>query len=363
MVAAFWLALGSALVRKAWATGGDALDPTSFGSHRASDGTEVVYSSDLRLATESRADGDPAPQPLAGVFLLFHGCTHQAVHWTYLPEEVRFLQALKRKNVGWIAFTSPSGAERNWCWPSDPAGIQNVLEVVEEELAKFSSLVSPKVDTDSEEGAGGVPRVCVGGSSGGNLVGSLAQLRPNLCAGGLAVYVSPTELTAPVVAGNEALRRIPAVFVYMPRDTSWATRDNVEAVARSFERSKTFAIEPRALTDNEVTPFQRKWLVDLGILDGRTGMVAAQDPRTTPHWRQAIFGSLKRHPPAERKRIEREMQQLEELLNRAWAQHEFAADHAAEVVDFILGSAEAPGAAPEGADESARKKKRNETDL
>lgn len=80
---------------------------------------------------------------------------------------------------------------------------------------------------------------------------------------------------------------------------------------------------------------QREKLKDIGILDDVGNVVA--DPRSRP-WKQGIFGRLSREEQGNEITTPKvsQIRGVEEVLNRCWAQHEFAPDYAGEVADFVL---------------------------
>ncbi|CAJ1455149.1 unnamed protein product [Effrenium voratum] len=138
-------------------------------------------------------------------------------------------------------------------------------------------------------------------------------------------------------------------LAYMPKDVSFASEEATTTLLGSLQNlgvaAKAWAVHPRRLTpadfadrfrsaglviqDHAVERFIEA-LSDLGLVDG--GEVL-DDPRRFP-WERAISLLNKDTPPASRKL---RLRCAEELLNRAWAQHEFAlADIASEVLDFLL---------------------------
>jgi len=221
--------------------------------------------------------------------VLFHGCQHGGSDWFELPEEQHFVSQATELNYSVLAVTTPT-PERHGCWPNDEADhLKNVGEAVRD--FGYKSII------------------CVGGSSGGTFAARLAQL--GYC-NGLGVYISPTSLShreAQDIQGNVA-------FVYMPKDTHGSSR--VEALAEEMKQAgvnvRTWKVYPRPLEDIP----EAETLRNVGLLDEQNNVT--EDPRQFP-WREIL-----------RKKDDKI---LEEMLNRSWAQHEFAGDYAREVLEHL----------------------------
>ncbi|CAD7923984.1 unnamed protein product [Amoebophrya sp. A120] len=281
-----------------------------------------------------------------GVLLLFHGCSHPVEDWQFLPEEQSFLREAQMKNLGYIAFETPMGKEGGWCWPpkQDEENVDKVLKVVRAQLA-----IEPDHPAWKKT-------FCLGGSSGGNFIGVMGVKAPDICQG-FAFYVSPGGISTQQVAQSESLRSKPVAWVYMDKDTQFASGHKISQVQNAWcsgggaedanknskgkSLCKMFNVKPRPLTKGELNAHHDKYdlygdLVDMGYLD--VGGSAIRDPRSDPGWQGRFF----------KKPLSKEQDQhrlaVEELMNRAWAQHEFAADYAEEVLDHLL-QAPAAGAA------------------
>ncbi|CAD7974733.1 unnamed protein product [Amoebophrya sp. A25] len=300
----------------------------------------------------------PADVGAKGLLLLFHGCTHQAGDWTFLPEEQKFLKvAQKEFQLGYLAFETPLGDMANWCWPSDPNGVKTVADDVRAELAllkqkrpEYKQLIADK------------KVYCVGGSSGGNVIGLLGAEYPDLCTGGFAFYVSPGGLSDEKIASSAHLKERPVVWVYMGKDSSFASLPRISRAKEAWcgkgdsdkdSLCKVMNIEPRPLSADEFVAISAekgaKWFSELQDMeylkpDGH----AKRDPRSDPGWAGRFFS----RPALKNQEKMRAKMAIEELLNRAWASHEFAGDQAREVLTHLVTPPPHPGGATDREEES-----------
>lgn len=326
---------------------------------------------------------DPATsqyRPKAGV-VFFHGCTNRAQDWFSKPEEVRFLKAVQRRGLALLAFTTPRHSG-NLCWPSpDGEGDRDFLFAVEATKKALVEAVSERLQKGGE-GDAGLPLILVGGSSGGTFASRLPSLWAR--GGGRALHgvawiagllsvVSPTALVRRGVADGPAptFHHPPTAFVYMPRDVSFASERAITVAMERLDVAgvevKAWAVGARPLLPQDLETQLRE--VGLTIEDGAAaqfcgaleslgllgdGGEVMEDPRRFPWHRAAWHLAPKdRHQDlsADPQR-ELRARSVEELLNRAYAQHEFAAAEIAdEVLDWLLvhaGDEEAIGALGEG---------------
>lgn len=304
-------------------------------------------------------------RPKAGV-VFFHGCTNRAQDWFSKPEEVRFLKAVQRRGLAFLAFTTPRHSG-NLCWPSpDGEGDRDFHFVVEATKKALAEVVSERLPRGGE-GDVGLPLILVGGSSGGTFASRLPSLWARgggraldgvAWIAGLLSVVSPTSLVRRGVADGPppSIQHPPTAFAYMPRDVSFASERAVTAAMERLDavgvQVKAWAVGPRPFLQRDLAAQLRE--VGLTIEDGAAGRFCEaleslgllgdggevmEDPRRFP-WHRAAWHLA---PEGRHRDLsadpERELRAraVEELLNRAYAQHEFAAaDIADEVLDWLL---------------------------
>mmetsp|Transcript_24434 Transcript_24434/g.56628 ORF Transcript_24434/g.56628 Transcript_24434/m.56628 type:complete len:340 (-) Transcript_24434:148-1167(-) len=283
---------------------------------------------------------------LRTVLLLFHGCNGRGSDWFRLPEEVRFLRAAIARGIALVSFTRPptQSTAENFCWPSHGTDFEDAVDLVQDGVRRvLRSKTSHR------------PRlVFLGASSGGLFVSRMlnAWLNKWKEVGQVAAFlsvVSPTSLVRSAELVEEPREGFPAsAFVYMPRDQTFASEAAIKTVVRSLQRvgvpAKVWPVAPRALTAQNLTEqlecggvYLQEFaasrfieaLTDLGLVEA--GEVL-EDPRKFP-WQRAL-GLLKEIQPESDKEHRRRC--VEELLNRAWAQHEFGlTEIEEEVLDWL----------------------------
>ena len=273
--------------------------------------------------------------------LLFHGCANTAATWFEKPEEARFVGAAQRRGLALLAFTTPRHAG-NFCWPgrdADGGDFEAAAEGVRAALVEAVRMRQGAI-------ARPLPLLLVGGSSGGTFLSHLilrwasgADAEGLLRIAALASVVSPTGFDRELKPTHP-----PTAFVYMPRDTTFASEANIAKMRQALGAlgvpTVAWAVAPRPLTvaslaaslrgvgiATEASAAERFCLVlaELGLVDLDSGELL-EDPRHFP-WSRAL-GALGR--PGRRLR-----EAVEELLNRAWAQHEFAGDVSEELLDWL----------------------------
>eukprot|EP00392_Amoebophrya_sp_AT5.2_P010598 g10663.t1 len=284
-----------------------------------------------------------------GILLLFHGCTHQADHWEFLPEEQRFLQvAAQQYGLGWIAFETPLGATRGWCWPQDAAGVEVVHRKVQAVLAEVLEPGDHVQGGDRERAKNLREKVyCVGGSSGGNLIGLLGAAHPDLCKG----FASPPRVSRAAAAWcpgqNDVVRE------KCPGDLYVQEAEEQQRLATSSNNApqlcKTICLGPRALSKDELeaavtidgekraagTASVFEELALMNYVDRETGRLL-RDPRADPGWQGRLFRGVRGRKSMSAAQT-KALLNVEELLNRGYGEHEFASDKASTALEFLLG--------------------------
>lgn len=283
------------------------------------------------------------------MMVLFHGCNNQGHDWFQKPEEIVFLHKAILRKIAVVAFTNPRH-RGNFCWPSpDEEYFLEATNLLHRALLELlDSLKKPPKPLVVSS----VSLILVGASSGGifasrlpaiwrNKLLNLAQVTAFLSVVSPTSFVRKTQLLEQPGADFP-----PTGLVYMPRDTTFASEEAIETFLGSLHQAgvaaKAWALAPQQLTaetliaslqiagifveDKAVQKFIEA-LTDLGLLmDGEV----IEDPRRIP-WRRAVAlldAGVQGHSRQHRHRC------LEEVLNRAWAQHEFGMD--AEVIDWLL---------------------------
>jgi hypothetical protein len=112
------------------------------------------------------------------VFFLFHGCLHVGQHWFMLPEELKFLEELRRRGITPVSITTPLTEAKNYCWPEDDDSVSKIVKAMTMFVHRGHYLGSATAeagsDTEVDRQADRVvmkrdPLVlCAGASSGGS---------------------------------------------------------------------------------------------------------------------------------------------------------------------------------------------------
>jgi hypothetical protein len=189
------------------------------------------------------------------VLLLFHGCTHHGMDWFTYPEERIVVNAALRLNYAVVSFTSQD--RDSGCWSGELPASQNAeLHMVATAYSQLiNTIASQAVAAGWTWNSDEMKVIALGGSSGGTFVSILPHA---LSLAGIAMYVSPghPEVIAPPSRSSSLCRTSVqnVVFVYMPRDTAWASQsamEHAERVLSSSECGKTVtvhAVAPKPIT-------------------------------------------------------------------------------------------------------------------
>eukprot|EP00928_Gymnodinium_smaydae_P043468 TRINITY_DN29111_c0_g1_i1.p1 TRINITY_DN29111_c0_g1~~TRINITY_DN29111_c0_g1_i1.p1 ORF type:complete len:401 (+),score=81.66 TRINITY_DN29111_c0_g1_i1:101-1204(+) len=281
------------------------------------------------------------PGQARGVFFIAHGCQHQGTDifsdvgpdgWTFkacrssnlgrclgLPEEVRMRQAARSRGYVAMAVSGGSGIKSCWDMGRDAARVQSAIRHV--------------------KGAAGLPEsapvLATGASSGGAFVGLLAA---PLEQGGLEHLRCILPQIMDVRGAPN--RGVPALFVHMPRDTRTDARVQADLAALRTQgvRVGEIRVDPVPVTAALLAPCLPAALAEEAVQalreDGHlddSGFLK-QDAR-----RRAWVPSLAKVLVGQRPRRDSLLPDescLAEILNVAWAKHEFVARYAEEMLDF-----------------------------
>lgn len=302
--------------------------------------------------------------PPPAVAVLFHGCNCQGSDWFRKPEEVHFLNAAQARGLAVVAFTSPRHLG-NFCWAN-----QGTEEFEEAADGVLEALLKVLEQHRSEE-AGPMPLLLVGGSSGGNFASllpprwsksgrldGLAKISAFLCVISPTSYVRRGFQDHDFVGQPPPSDYPPTGFVYMPRDTAWASQAAITLVQETLMAqnipSKAWPILPSPISAQLVARSLRsanvpvadeaaakftETLQQLGLLTAKGEVLS--DPRRFPWHRAAwMLAEGQDFPKGDRNADpmrEHRIRCVEEVLNRGYAQHEFASQGIAdEVWDWLL---------------------------
>jgi len=170
-------------------------------------------------------------QPVRGLVLFLHGCSHSGESFFTLPEHKRVTRQALANSLAVAAVTSLDRETGCWSalWPPtsnlDVARVKRQLETLRMEQAAGI--------------AANVPLFLLGASSGGNFASVLARalkVRANV------IMIAPAveEALAPMTASAELFPvgvefpSPPTAFVFMPRDNAWATTEAVNKAERTL---------------------------------------------------------------------------------------------------------------------------------
>lgn len=260
-----------------------------------------------------------------GVLLILHGCSHRATDsWpksdacpecTGLPIETRVVAAALARNWAVAAVTSHN--RRSGCWSQRDI----------DRIAKATGYVRRVTNA-------GPATVSLGASSGG----SIAVLVPGAVACVAQIMASPLELDA---------RHPPTRFVHMSRDTHRAAmiQHQVAALRERGVDAAELIVEPEPLSadalfrrgagpggavlpSREMAERAFSALRDGGFVDASGFLV--DDPRRT-NWRDAVRPVV----PEAVDSLVADASPVSEILNVAWARHEFTDAHLEESLDWL----------------------------
>mmetsp|Transcript_130217 Transcript_130217/g.243644 ORF Transcript_130217/g.243644 Transcript_130217/m.243644 type:complete len:363 (-) Transcript_130217:150-1238(-) len=308
-----------------------------------------------RRPNYARVDGSietlwqrPAGQ-IAGVLFFAHGCKHQATDFFYknsgthqwqfqacdksyfgrclgLPEERQFVELARSRN--YLVMAVSGGTGRQSCWDMD--GDRSRVEKALRHVFQHEGL-----------SLGKMPILATGASSGGQFMGPLA-----LHLSSLHDFKKSLRCVIPQISAFTSLdaseMTVPTFFLPMARDkrTLQVVNENVEAITRNNARvsKQEVADVPVAdeFEDEQYGISHGKQVVTQlevnGFLDDQGKL--KEDPRSSD-WRSAL-----KSPPSVIDGVDTlapDESAVAELLNVAYAQHEFTSRYAREALDFCEG--------------------------
>jgi len=281
-----------------------------------------------------RPQGDDAPK---GIFFIAHGCNHQGTDLFAsggadglpeetckqtnvrkclgLPEEVRLRHAALKR--GYVVMAVSGGTGRKSCWyPGDEIKVKKAVQHV---------LGEEGMPSDTEV-------LATGASSGGGFMSALSQ---NVGAGGLPNLKCIVPEIMDIEDGMN--RGIPTLFVHMPRDrhTATAVADNLVNLKARGIRADEIEVKPVPITVEflsacfaaDVADGVLKALQSSGLLD--EGGMLKRDARNQL-WHDPVAALL----AGQEDNLVPDEGCLAELMNVAYAQHEFTSQYAEEMLDF-----------------------------
>ena len=287
-------------------------------------GTRTLVDDEIEVVYQA-----PASTP-RGVLLILHGCSHRATDaWpksdacpecTGLPIETRVVASALARNWAVAAVTSHN--RRSGCWSQRDV----------DRIAKATGYVRRVTNA-------GPATVSLGASSGG----SIAVLVPGAVACVAQIMASPLELDA---------RHPPVRFVHMSRDTHRAAmiHHQVSVLRERGVDAAELIVEPeplspealhrrgtgpggavlpsREMAEKAFQALRAGGFVDAGML--------VDDPRRT-NWRDAVRPVV----PEAVDSLVADASPVSEILNVAWARHEFTDAHLEESLDWLGAKADA----------------------
>jgi len=280
----------------------------------------------------------PPVETAIGIVFVAHGCMHQGTDlfsdvgpdgWRFeacsrsnfgrclgLPEEVRLRQSARKR--GYLVMAVSGGSGRQSCWSQ--VDVHRVRQAIQH-VKSVEGLLE-----DS-------PVLAIGASSGGAFVGHLAA---PLSAGGLPhVRCIVSQIMSTRHSEN---RGVPTMFVHMPQDgrTAQAVSADILRLQTEGIRTAEIKVEPSPVTpellapclvldvaQDVVTALHRHGLVDeRGFLE-----LDSRTRRWVRPVRHAISGKSD-------DTLDPDESCISEILNVAWASHEFTSRHAGDMLDF-----------------------------
>eukprot|EP00933_Yihiella_yeosuensis_P046762 TRINITY_DN42374_c0_g1_i1.p1 TRINITY_DN42374_c0_g1~~TRINITY_DN42374_c0_g1_i1.p1 ORF type:complete len:346 (-),score=71.81 TRINITY_DN42374_c0_g1_i1:328-1365(-) len=275
-----------------------------------------------------------------GVVFIAHGCQHQGTDifsnigrdgWDFkecktsnlgsclgLPEEVRLVKAARAR--GYVAMAVSGGSGRKSCWS----------------MARDADRVKKAVEyVKNEEGLPeDAPVLATGASSGGAFMGLLAA---PLERGGLPHLKC---IIPQIMEVNGAPNRgVPTLFVHMPRDRRTATgvASDIQMLQKLDIRTDEIRVNPVPVTADllqrcvrmEVAQDIVKNLEADSILDEKGFLKTDARARL---WVNSVQRALSAREKSDS--LQPDESCMAELMNVAWAMHEFTSEHADQMLDF-----------------------------
>jgi len=234
-----------------------------------------------------------------------------------LPEEVRLRQAARKR--GYLVMAISGGLGRQSCWKSR-------VDVHRARAAIHHVKSTEGLPEDS-------PVLAIGASSGGAFVGHLAA---PISSGGLPHLrcIVPQIMST----RHSENRGVPTMFVHMPRDdrTAQAVSSDILRLEKEGIRTAEIKVGPVPVTPELLAPCLGPGVAqDVVTALHRHGLVNEQgflelDSRTR-RWvrpvRQAVGGRSD-------DTLDPDESCISEILNVAWASHEFTSQHVGDMLDF-----------------------------
>ncbi|CAJ1445966.1 unnamed protein product [Effrenium voratum] len=270
-----------------------------------------------------------------GILFIAHGCKHQATDvfsevtdgWKFescarsnfgrclaLPEEVEMRNyALSR---GYVVMAVSGGSGVQSCWYGE-RDVDKVVEAV--------------AHVRQAENLATAPLLAMGASSGGAFVGLLPAAQD------LNLKCIVPEI---MDVQSDLNDKVPTLFIHMPRDhrTARGVKENIQDLQDRNVRVTELSAKPRRVTSEFlqkcVTAELAKKLLrsfeEGGVIDS-SGYLQ-EDPRA-----RGWVSAAKELLPEELDSLEPDESCLAELMNVAWAFHEFTAEFAPQIIDFCEG--------------------------
>jgi len=273
-----------------------------------------------------------------GVLFIAHGCNHQASDlfsqrgndgWEFpgcaasglhrclgLPEERRLVRMARQRGFLVVGVSGGSGVKSCWDLEGDPQRVKDALDhVLAEEKLPVNSLI-----------------YATGASSGGAFMGALARSR---VLHGRLRCIAPQ--ISPIETGGTA--GVPTLFIHMAKHdpyTATVVQDNLAELRQLGVNASEIVANPLPVTssllERAMSAPDANAVLDAfragGLLD-KDGFLL-QDPRGSD-WREVLIAKEK--VPQGDSLIADESP-LSELLNVAFARHEFTSQFGLEPLDF-----------------------------
>lgn len=343
------VARGAPLGAAAAAPPAAAADAT-LGSEACGGAPEACRDVSERRPKYAKVDGSietlwqaPRAADVKGVLFMAHGCNHQATDfftemgadgWRLdacaasrfgrclgLPEERQLVEEARNRGY-YVVAVSGTGWHRCWDFSKDPVRVRKALDYVFRAEGLNDTL----------------PILATGASSGGAFMSAfaLAMRRPPVC-----VVPQISALDSAGSLSDFAALRVPTLFVHMAlHDPGTAAR--IDGDVRELEAhgvpTKQIRVLPTRPADELAAHFSKEEAEELrAALEGggllKPDGTLATDPRRSA-WRGAPG---LRNFVAGKDTLIADESALAELMNVAWAGHEFTAKFASQMLDFCEG--------------------------